>query len=82
MLFRFVFTNILDNESLASQPTLSRFLNRMDTDTLGQFNEILKELRQLVYKVKKPEMVLFDLDSTLLETYGNGTIGVVLNNEL
>lgn len=65
-----VFTNILDKETLASQPTLSRFFNRMDTDTLSQFNEILKELRQLVYKVKKPEMVLFDLDSTLLKTYG------------
>lgn len=65
-----VFTNILDKETLASQPTLSRFFNRMDTDTLHQFNEILKVLRQLAYNIKKPEMILFDLDSTLLKTYG------------
>lgn len=35
-----VFKNILDKESLASQPALSRFFNRMDSDTLTQFNEM------------------------------------------
>jgi hypothetical protein len=65
-----VFTTILDKESLASQPTLSRFYNRMDEDTLEQFNEINRELRRKTYSIEKPEMVLLDLDSTLLETYG------------
>ena len=65
-----IFKSILDKESLASQPTLSRFFNRMDSDTLIQFNEITKELRKIAYKIKKPEMVLFDLDSTLLNTFG------------
>jgi hypothetical protein len=65
-----VFKSILDKESLASQPTLSRFFNRMDSDTLTQFNEISKELRKIAYMIKKPEMVLFDLDSTLLNTFG------------
>lgn len=65
-----VFKSILDKESLASQPTLSRFFNRMDSDTLVQFNEISKELRKIAYMIKKPEMVLFDLDSTLLNTFG------------
>jgi len=41
-----VFTTILDKVALASQPTLSRFYNRMDENTLEQFNEINKELRQ------------------------------------
>lgn len=40
-----VFKSILDKPHLASQPTLSRFFNRMDTDTLHQLNKILKELR-------------------------------------
>ena len=65
-----VFTMILDKDALASQPTLSRFYNRMDEDTLEQFNEINKELRRRIYSIEKPEMVLLDLDSTLLETYG------------
>ena len=66
-----IFKNILEKSSLASQPTLSRFWNRMDETTLQQFNEIIKAMRALVYKTKKPEMVLLDLDSTLLNTYGN-----------
>lgn len=65
-----IFKSILEKSSLASQPTLSRFFNRMDEDTLNQFNEIFKTLRALVYKINRPEMVLLDLDSTLLNTYG------------
>lgn len=65
-----IFKSILEKSSLASQPTLSRFFNRMDEDTLKQFNEICKTLRSLVYGIKRPEMVLLDLDSTLLNTYG------------
>jgi len=65
-----VFTTTLGKEALASQPTLSRFYNRMDDDTLDQFERINMELRKKVYSLAKPEMILFDLDSTLLETYG------------
>ena len=65
-----VFTTILDKESLASQPTLSRFHNRMDNDTLAQFNDINIELRRMTYSIEMPEMVLFDVDTSLLETYG------------
>ena len=61
---------ILDKNVLASQPTLSRFFNRMNNNTLEQFNEILKTLRKHVYGFKNPEMILLDLDSTLLKTYG------------
>ena len=66
-----IFKTILDKSVLASQPTLSRFWNRMDESTLLQFDEINKNLRALAYKIKKPEMILLDLDSTLLNTYGN-----------
>ncbi len=65
-----VFQAILDKESLASQPTLSRFFNRMDEDTLIQFDDIDKNLRDIIYSIKRPEHVLLDLDSTLFGTYG------------
>lgn len=66
-----VMTAILNKDALASQPTLSRFFNRMDGDSLDQLNQIIRELRKVVYSVKKPEFMLFDIDSTLLNTYGN-----------
>lgn len=65
-----VFNVILDKESLASQPTLSRFFNRMDEDTLVQFDDIDKNLRDIICSIKCPEHVLLDLDSTLFGTYG------------
>ena len=65
-----VMTAILDKDALASQPTLSRFFNRMDKDTLEQLNKIIRELRKVIYSIKKPEFMLFDIDTTLLDTYG------------
>ena len=35
-----VFTTLLEKSSLASQPTISRFFNRMDDTTLEQFDRI------------------------------------------
>lgn len=61
-----VMTAILDKDALASQPTLSRFFNRMDDDTLDQFNRINARLRKRIYSIQKPECLLLDLDSTLL----------------
>ena len=66
-----VMNAILDKDGLASQPTLSRFFNRMDEDTLKQFEDILMHLKSKVYAIKKPKMVLLELDSTLLDTYGS-----------
>ena len=66
-----VITAALEKERLASQPTLSRFFNRMDESTLQQFSDMLVELRKIVYRINPPEQVLFDLDSTLLRLFGN-----------
>lgn len=66
-----VFTEILRKEMLASQPTLSRFWNRMDEDTLDQLDQINRRMRDTIYSIQHPEYMLFDLDSTLLNTYGN-----------
>ena len=32
-----VFKSVLEKDAFASQPTVSRFFNRMDEDTLNQF---------------------------------------------
>ena len=66
-----VFNAILEKNSLASQPTLSRFFNRMDEDTLLQFDDIDKSFRDIIYSIKCPEHMLLDLDSTLFGTCGN-----------
>lgn len=66
-----VFNAILEKDGLASQSTLSRFFNRMDEDTLLQFDDIDKSLRDIIYSIKRPEHVLLDLDSTLFGTYGH-----------
>ena len=65
-----VLSAVLGKKALASQPTLSRFFNRMDEDTLRQFDDIMRQLRKKIYSIKKPEFVLFDIDTTLLPTYG------------
>lgn len=66
-----VFRAVLNKDALASQPTLSRFFNRMDETTLLQLDDIERKLRDIVYSIDKPEYVLLDLDSTLLDTYGH-----------
>jgi hypothetical protein len=65
-----VFKSILAKDTLASQPTLSRFWNRMDAETVNQFEDIIRQMRISAYNLQMPEQVLLDLDSTLLKTYG------------
>lgn len=65
-----VFKAVLEKDALASQPTVSRFFNRMDENTLDQFQSITRMLRKKTYDIKMPEAVVFDLDSTLLDAYG------------
>lgn len=65
-----VLNAVIGKNALASQPTLSRFHNRMDAQSLEQLEEIQRIFRGRVYSVEKPEHILFDLDSTLLAAYG------------
>jgi Transposase DDE domain. len=66
-----VMTAAIGKAALASQPTLSRFHNRMDEVSLMQLQEIHRILRRRVYSVNRPEHILFDLDTTLFPAYGN-----------
>jgi hypothetical protein len=65
-----VFKAILNKPMLASQPTISRFYNRMDQTTLEQFDQIDSKMREIIYAIQSPSQLVFDLDSTLLDTYG------------
>lgn len=66
-----VFKMVLEKGALASQPTVSRFFNRMDEDTLNQFLTIGRILRKKIYSIQMPEALILDLDSTLLDAYGS-----------
>jgi len=50
---------------------MSRFFSRMDDITLMQMDWILYLIRKKIYSIRKPDMVLFDIDSTLFDTFGN-----------
>ena len=65
-----VFKAVLDKNALASQPTVSRFFDRMNEDTLNQFLAIDRMLRKRIYSIQLPEAIILDLDSTLLDAYG------------
>lgn len=43
----------------------------MDDAPLRQFHDIMRQLRRAVYAIRKPQMLLLNLDSTLLDTYGH-----------
>ena len=43
-----VLSAVLGKEALASQPTISRFFNRMDDSTLRQFDDIMCQLRKKI----------------------------------
>lgn len=42
--------------TILNKDTLSRFFNRMDGDTFSQINQMIRELRKVVYSIKKPEL--------------------------
>ena len=65
------FKAVLGKDYLASQPTISRFNNRLDKDNLHDFQLINETLLDKVYSIKMPKQILIDLDSTNCETYGN-----------
>jgi len=71
LAYEHVLTTALNKDRIASQPSISRFFSRMDETTIKQLNCILTKLRRMAYAIKRPEFIVFDLDSTLLGTYGN-----------
>ncbi|ESU31626.1 hypothetical protein G3A_15655, partial [Bacillus sp. 17376] len=66
-----VFTQIIGTEALASQPSLSRFFRRFDRRSIEELNQANQELIDRVHQFRDSKAVIFDLDSTHSDTYGN-----------
>jgi len=66
----FVFQTVLDKNILASQPTISRVNNIVNTETMKQLQTVNSNLLDKIYTLDPPEEIIFDLDSTNFETHG------------
>jgi hypothetical protein len=62
-----VFKQVLGTPALASQPSLSRFFKRFDS----QLQTANQALLDRVHHTRQSKALIFDLDSTHADTYGN-----------
>ncbi len=65
-----VFTQIVDSDVLASQPSLSRLYPRFDDQSIKQLNKANQEILDKVHQFRGSKALIFDLDSTHSDTYG------------
>lgn len=65
-----VFTEIVGTDALASQPSLSRFFPRFDSESMNQMNQANQELLDKIHQCRGSKSIIFDLDSTHSDTYG------------
>jgi len=63
-------SSCFNEETLASQPTVSRFIARLDKSSLSQLKKINELLVEKYYEIKPPEYLIFDIDTSYFETYG------------
>lgn len=65
-----IFTQFVGVEKLASQSTLSRFIDRMDDDAIQSLHHINQAIIDRGRLYTNQQQVIFDLDSTHFTTYG------------
>lgn len=66
-----IFQLILNKETAASQPSLSRFWDRIDEKTIRQFQDLNQALIDKVRLKRNTTEMIIDLDSTHSDTFGN-----------
>ena len=66
-----VFTQVIGTDALASQPSLSRFFARFDSESIVQLNQANQELLDKVHQFRESKALIIDLDSTHADTYGH-----------
>ncbi len=66
-----IFQLILNKETAASQPSLSRFWDRIDEKTIRQFQDLNQALIDKVRLKRNTTEIIIDLDSTHSDTFGN-----------
>lgn len=64
------FKLFLNQERLASQPTISRFTNNLSKTTLAMLAKLDDRLRKRAYLIEEPKHIILDIDSTLFPIYG------------
>lgn len=64
-------TTVLNKPELASQPTMSRLNQHLDTDTMKQFQEVNRTIIDRFHELDAPEMLVLDIDSSNSPTYGD-----------
>ncbi len=62
---------VLEKEDIASQPTISRANNQISKENVKQFQSANLNLIDRVNEINSPEQIIYDLDSTNCETYGD-----------
>lgn len=65
-----VFTQIIGTDALASQPSLSRFFKRFDSQSIAELNLANQDLIDKAHQIRESKALIFDLDSTHSDTYG------------
>jgi Transposase DDE domain. len=65
-----VFTNVLGKNSLASQPTISRFINSLDEKAIASLNKLLQNIFEKGNDLNTTNNIVLDIDSTNFETHG------------
>ena len=66
-----VFTNVLGKSSLASQPTISRFINSLDDKAIALLNKLLQSIFEKGNDINSTNNIVLDIDSTNFETHVN-----------
>lgn len=65
------FKAILNGAKAASQPSICRMFQNMDQKAVDSLNDVLKAMREIVYALSLPSVVVFDIDTTHVDTYGH-----------
>lgn len=67
-IFKTIFSN---KNTLASQPTISRFFQAITKETIPQFMQVAQQLADMQIAQNNIQDMVIDLDSTHSDTYGN-----------
>ena len=65
------FRILLEKDRVASQPSICRMFQSMDEAAAESLNDVLKAMREIVYVLSCPKVVVFDIDTTHVDTYGH-----------
>lgn len=66
-----IFQTILGQDTLASQPTISRFIAKFNSQNIIELETIINKLANVLFKNTNQQEQIIDLDSTHFDTYGH-----------